>query len=792
MKALRFLFTHRRLSGLAAVVLLAFGVRVCAAIAAHASTFDTATVGLMGLRILDGERPLFFEGQSYMGSLEAYLAAALFAIFKPGELTLSLSPILFSLGWIAATFFLLEELIGTASAFAGALTIAVPTWVTLWYCIGAYGGYPGSFFFGTVSLWLALRVLRRELSLRALWFHFMLMGLAAGLAIWTDFLAAVYVAAAGLIVCAWLVRRRLESAVAGPILAGAACGLAGISPVLLRWRGVLDEDGVGWCFAPSVVFSHLRGLFSRPLRDNLMWHNRTHVWFMAVIMALLCVGIALYAADIISADWSRKRRLLLLPAFCVLFLAFYLPHPLAAALAPRHVIPLWTTAVVIMFACAVSAEVAWIRRAGWGLLVAWLAAAGTQDVVAAMEARPKKLASMDTRRIVVQTAQELGLKNVEMVGGHIFGHEGQVYSFAALGRINFVSTFDERHQPSAQEAEGDRAVAFLCRNRTFPLLQRTLEDLGADCRIEDAGPMRIAHSISLTWPRRRSIPCAEMSASVTGAAFGDPAFLFDRIAGSVVTGRFGEGEGVIVELKSVRPIGGLYLVGWDMSEKGLPEDARVEICSEDGQWQCVRRSGRRVPNAHVSGNRVYIDGYNPAMEIRFRPTRASKVRLTFIAGGAKQETWTLDEICVFEDAGCDSGPVGEDEVADIAKEFARRRCSFAVCDRWLSARLLALLPASVPDGRPPVFPRFNPKHSETMLPRRFVPETGMAFVLPLDVASDAEAVLRKSCRDSLKLERKDYSHYAFIAVGGADPSAPQSPVRWDGVLLRQAGHDEGG
>ena len=41
---------------------------------------DEAVVGLMAKHILDGEYPIFFYGQSYMGSLDAFLIAGMFKI----------------------------------------------------------------------------------------------------------------------------------------------------------------------------------------------------------------------------------------------------------------------------------------------------------------------------------------------------------------------------------------------------------------------------------------------------------------------------------------------------------------------------------------------------------------------------------------------------------------------------------------------------------------------------------------------------------------------------------------
>ena len=41
---------------------------------------DEAAVGLQALQILRGEHPIFYPGQAYLGNLESYLVAAVFAL----------------------------------------------------------------------------------------------------------------------------------------------------------------------------------------------------------------------------------------------------------------------------------------------------------------------------------------------------------------------------------------------------------------------------------------------------------------------------------------------------------------------------------------------------------------------------------------------------------------------------------------------------------------------------------------------------------------------------------------
>src|SRR3972149_5141856 len=51
---------------------------------------DEAVVGLMARHILQGERPTFFYGQAYLGSLDAWLVAGVFSVFGPSVLGIRL------------------------------------------------------------------------------------------------------------------------------------------------------------------------------------------------------------------------------------------------------------------------------------------------------------------------------------------------------------------------------------------------------------------------------------------------------------------------------------------------------------------------------------------------------------------------------------------------------------------------------------------------------------------------------------------------------------------------------
>src|SRR5262249_27238431 len=65
---------------------------------------DEAIVGIQAQHILRGELPVYYIGQAYMGSLEAYLVAVLFAVAGSSVWTLRAEPALLSLALVWLTW----------------------------------------------------------------------------------------------------------------------------------------------------------------------------------------------------------------------------------------------------------------------------------------------------------------------------------------------------------------------------------------------------------------------------------------------------------------------------------------------------------------------------------------------------------------------------------------------------------------------------------------------------------------------------------------------------------------
>ncbi|MGH7858246.1 MAG: hypothetical protein ACREQY_13060, partial [Candidatus Binatia bacterium] len=179
---------------------------------------DNAVVGLMARHILEGRHYVFFWGQHYLGTLEPYSIAAAGALFGLNDLVLRGVPLIYGALYMASFYWLGrslgDERTGRATLAAAALC---PPLLAVWSS-SPRGGYPEALFLGQAVLLLALHLARAPSGRRADG-GALLLGLVAGLALWTHFLSITFLLVAAWVCLradpgAWLRRRGWIAAVA--------------------------------------------------------------------------------------------------------------------------------------------------------------------------------------------------------------------------------------------------------------------------------------------------------------------------------------------------------------------------------------------------------------------------------------------------------------------------------------------------------------------------------------------------------------------------------------------------
>jgi hypothetical protein len=227
---------------------------------------DEAVVGLMARHIaFDGELPIFYYGQAYLGSLEALTAAPLFLLFNSSALLLKLVPLGYSLGFLVLSALVARRIFGDGPAVLAAFYLALPPAMWALWSTKARGGYAEVLFLGEALLLIALWLATRK---RPVW-GALLCGIVAGLALWTHLLAVVYIVP---VLVFLALRRRDWSLLDG--LSGFAGFLLGAAPLLIA--------NLSYGFATLGVVGGPTGLTVEPAGE-LMRFLRTGVSMLAGI-----------------------------------------------------------------------------------------------------------------------------------------------------------------------------------------------------------------------------------------------------------------------------------------------------------------------------------------------------------------------------------------------------------------------------------------------------------------------------------------------------------------------------
>jgi 4-amino-4-deoxy-L-arabinose transferase-like glycosyltransferase len=168
---------------------------------------DEAVVALMARHILAGERPVFFYGQAYMGSLDAYLVAGGFAIFGQEVWVIRLIQLFLYLGTIITTVWIGRVILGSyKTGLIAAGLLAIPTVNVTLYTTASLGGYGEALLIGNLILLLGYVLVKNpniativgiQTAKPPFWLLELLFGGLIGLGLWTNGLTLIYSIPAG-------------------------------------------------------------------------------------------------------------------------------------------------------------------------------------------------------------------------------------------------------------------------------------------------------------------------------------------------------------------------------------------------------------------------------------------------------------------------------------------------------------------------------------------------------------------------------------------------------------------
>ncbi len=232
-RTLRSMTVSARMPG---ILLLATGMRFFL-ITRHwpVANADESIVDLMARHIAyRGEHPIFFWGQNYMGSLQAYLGAVLISFLGSSAFSVRLGTLLIFALYLVCLYFLVRQLYTPAYALFIIALLSLGADRMLGMVLDANGGYAETMLFGAViflsASWLGMTAPPEGLGMsRSRLLVYAGLGVTTGLALWSDqlILPAVFTAGVFLLLCC---HAELRGWALGALLLGL---LVGATPLIL-------------------------------------------------------------------------------------------------------------------------------------------------------------------------------------------------------------------------------------------------------------------------------------------------------------------------------------------------------------------------------------------------------------------------------------------------------------------------------------------------------------------------------------------------------------------------------
>ena len=353
-------------------LLLALAIRVWLVIHTHGTIDgDEALVGIQAEHILRGELPIYFYGQPYLGSLEAYLIALLFAIAGPSVWTLRAEPILLSLLLVWLTWKLAATLADAAQLppyakrtfmTIAALLAAIPPLYDGAIELRAFGGFSETFILMLLLLLSTLQLTRRwqsGASQRELALRWADIGFIIGLGFWIyPLIISAVLAAAIWIVCYCIaaiakskqqssttLQRSVITTLAGllPAIAAIPTSLIGFAPALY-WGATHQWQNIAYVLG-------LSGGTSIDRLDTIRKVTRLYL----TCVAPRVIGGAVPKEDAVLS--TLHSPLLVVGILCItatvvlVALSFLSPHPSLLRIRQLNALPLLFAASTAFIFC---------------------------------------------------------------------------------------------------------------------------------------------------------------------------------------------------------------------------------------------------------------------------------------------------------------------------------------------------------------------------------------------------------------------------------------------------------
>jgi hypothetical protein len=665
--------------------------------------YDEAVTGEMALHILKGEPQLFFWGQPYMGSLEAYLTSVLFLLFGHSAFILHLTDILI----FTFILFLLNRIGSLVGGWMVGILAATYWAVSPLYLsiIGtlATGGHEEACAFGTFVLfgicWLAFKPLKKQASTS------FLVGLMGGLGWWSSLLIAPFLLA-GAFGLSLAKPRLLRTRIPWMGLAGF---LLGSSPFWL-WEFLHDFSTFSFFEGHGVgIFSQLLSRIYTVLRFSLFqsflgdwWDGHSVLpsispflaWTILIIIYLPAFLISLIAifqwiGRIVShRNPFQGPRDMVVVAFWVLVLAFATSEQGANG-SLRYSLALYVPMTILL--------ALWLEK-----IFHFSRALGMTTLLGLL------CFNLFLHHLFLDEFKNLPYRPVDNLIKALKDH-GIRYAYAD-NRISQVLTFESGEAIVCADYLGQRNFNYLRAvdgapardvaivthqklGKPYPeTMAAALRLLGGSCKRKEVGPFVFWYDFKE--PAVSLSPLSAKDWRITASQEeGQTDLMKDRDILTAWKIRKQAGDYVSVDLGSLKSVARISILPGHLGF-GLPSGFKLELSQDQKKWEVVAElsANDMLGGLYWYQGRPRLD-QNPRFQISFAPCPARYLRLTNLTTPAtpeeQNEPWTIAELFIDEAV---TVPVEPSRKARKAYDQAVR-----VLDHWMDD----------PTGPHPLFPNVS-------------------------------------------------------------------------------------
>ncbi len=642
----------------------------------HSSDGDYAVVVLMARHMAEGIGfPLFFYGQSYMGSLEPMVSALLCRIAGDSGFTVCMGTVLFSIAMVPFIYLLGRNCGGAQAGLGALLFCAIGPSVFFHFASSPHGGYAALMLAVAFLMWAVCEVVYREKrSQRVPPWVYGALGFVAGIAWWVNPLVSPVLLACTCIFLSFLGLKGLKMRRIYAVVPGFLLGLI----PFLGWnaRNGWQSFNVSSNVTPLQEFGRGVSLFF--VRFGDLVDLRARPLWLQVVMGIIYGGASL----LFIMDWltlwrhERGSRSTVfrtgIVVYFIVFVVCFAISDFAKVRAPRYLLPL-VSMIGVVLGSAVAGVRPRFRWMGWLVL---LLLCGYQFV----SLKTLRLKSRIYERIPAR-AEELSSYLVDREISEIYGEfRDQHLNYILNERYVFCNLHYERYDPYfvAMEAS-ERPAVINDRCSAFDFLQSNK----ARYTRKGVAGYWLTHDISFPTGMGRALKRETVLSVVTPEGKDVGGHLLDR---SVVTGWTAvetPGSGVpelVVRLSETVSVSGIRLLcrppdyprNWTLYGRASATD----------EWTQLLGNVKVTPFFR-SGRRFYAKGGFYRAEGLCDPMACRELKISFPDLEGKRMRLSELEIRTPHD---EEEPTSQ-QVSELARWIDRASIGRVYADRWESSQL---------------------------------------------------------------------------------------------------------